>query len=138
MRFLGYRPDAATLCAGFDVQAVPSLAEPFGLVVLEAMVRGVPVVASAAGGIPEIVRHGRDGLLVPAGDAAALAAALEQLLADPERRAQLAAEAGRRVRAEFPAVGMIERIETVYRRALRERAPVPSPASTARPAPRHR
>ena len=138
VRFLGYRPDAADLSAGFDLQAVPSLAEPFGLVVLEAMARGVPLVATAAGGIPEIVRPGRDGLLVPPGDAAALAGALDRLLADPELGVRLAAEASRRVRRDFPATGMLDAVEAVYRRALREQAPALSPASTARPAPRHR
>ncbi len=138
VHFLGYRPDAAELGEGFDLQAVPSLAEPFGLVVLEAMAQGVPLVATDAGGIPEIVRHGRDGLLVAPGDAAALAGALEQLLADPELGARLAAAAFRRVRADFATAGMLDAIEAVYRRALREQSPLLSPASSARPAPRHR
>ena len=74
--FVGYRDDAARLLPALDVLAVPSRAEPFGLVTVEALARGVPVVATSSGGSREIVRDGRDGLLVPPGDPEALAAAI--------------------------------------------------------------
>ncbi len=78
--------------------AVPSRIEPFGLVALEAAQMARPVVASAVDGLPEIVVHGETGLLVPPGDAAALAGAIAGLLDDPDRAAAMG-EAGRR-RAE--------------------------------------
>lgn len=84
-RFLGHL-EHGTLQAALDgasVRAVPSRwDEPFGLVAAEAMMRGTPVVASRAGGLADIVPHEEAGLLVPLGDAAALAAALDRLLAD--------------------------------------------------------
>jgi D-inositol-3-phosphate glycosyltransferase len=80
-----------------DVAVVPSLYEPFGLVALEALACGVPVIASAAGGLKEIVVDGECGLLVPPGDAAALTRALRLLLTDELLRLRLGA--GARLRA---------------------------------------
>lgn len=79
-----------------SVAVVPSLYEPFGLVALEAMACGVPVVAAAVGGLKEIVQDGESGLLVPPGDAAALARGLTTLLSDDALRRRLAAGARRR------------------------------------------
>jgi glycosyltransferase involved in cell wall biosynthesis len=73
-----------------DVVVVPSRREGFGLAAVEAMACGTPVIAAAAGGLPEVVRDGENGLLVPPGDPAAIARALERLL-DPQLRARLAA-----------------------------------------------
>jgi glycosyltransferase involved in cell wall biosynthesis len=81
-----------------DVAVVPSLYEPFGLVALEALACGVPVIAGAVGGLKEIVIDGRCGLLVPPGDPAALARALCTVLSDESLRARLSA--GARLRAE--------------------------------------
>jgi glycosyltransferase involved in cell wall biosynthesis len=81
-----------------DITVVPSLSEAFGLVALEALACGVPVIASAVGGLREIVVDGQCGLLVPPGDAAALARALCVLLADEPLRAGLGASA--RLRAQ--------------------------------------
>ena len=79
-----------------DIAVVPSLYEPFGLVALEALACGVPVVASAVGGLKEMVVDGESGMLVAPGDAAALAQALLTLLSDERRRLRLAAGARRR------------------------------------------
>lgn len=81
-----------------DVAVVPSLYEPFGLVALEALACGVPVIASAVGGLEEIVVDGQCGLLVPPGDAGALAQALRLLLTNEALRRRLAA--GARLRAQ--------------------------------------
>lgn len=81
-----------------DVAVVPSLSEAFGLVALEALACGVPVIASAVGGLTEIVTHGQCGLLVPPGDVAALASALCALLSDESLRVRLSA--GARIRAQ--------------------------------------
>lgn len=79
-----------------DIAVVPSLYEPFGLVALEAMACGVPVVASAIGGLKEIIEEGGSGLLVPAGDTAALSGALVTLLTNDDLRLRLAEGALRR------------------------------------------
>ncbi len=118
VRFLGYLPDAGRFCGDFDVQAVPSVAEPFGLVTLEALARGRPVVATATGGTPEIVRHGREGYLVPAGDAWALAARLDDLLADAPLRRAFGVRGRERVRRHFSLDLMLDRTEEVYAGAL--------------------
>jgi len=84
-----------------SVFACPSLYEPLGIVNLEAMACGTAVVASAVGGIPEVVQDGRTGLLVPADDDAALAAAINSLLADPARAAEFGACGRARAVEEF-------------------------------------
>lgn len=89
------------LFAGASLFCLNSLKEPFGIVLLEAGVFGLPVVATRAGGIPEVVRDGEDGLLVPSADAGQLAAALATLLDDPGRAAALAASLRSRVLGEF-------------------------------------
>jgi glycosyltransferase involved in cell wall biosynthesis len=76
-----------------DVAVVPSLYEPFGIVALEALACGVPVIASAVGGLKEIVADGQCGLLVPPGDPGALARALRLLLTNEASRRRLAAGA---------------------------------------------
>ncbi len=93
-RFLGWRDDVAALFAATDVFVCPSRYEPLGNVVLEAWAHGVPVVATADGGPAELIRDERDGLLVPVGDAGALADAVNRLLADRALAAGLA-DAGR-------------------------------------------
>lgn len=95
----GYRSDARVLVGQADVAVVPSTwGEAFGLAALEPMSHGVPVVASRVGGLPEVVLDGETGVLVPPGDADALASALRSLLLDEGRRRYLGA-AGR-VRAQ--------------------------------------
>jgi glycosyltransferase involved in cell wall biosynthesis len=86
--FLGLRNDVHELLATSDICVQPALAEAFGLTIAEAMACGCAVVASRVGGIPELVEHGRTGLLVEPGDEVALAAALDRLLRDPALRYQ--------------------------------------------------
>lgn len=100
--FLGRRPDTAALVASATVAAVPSVwAEAFGLTVVEAMAAGVPVVASAVGGIPELITQDQTGALVPPGDQEALARTLDELLTDAPRRARLARRAQEEARRRF-------------------------------------
>jgi glycosyltransferase involved in cell wall biosynthesis len=98
------------------VQAVPSRwEEPFGLVAVEAMMRGTAVVASASGGLLEIVRHGESGLLVPPSDPAALAEALSLLLQD-RRLAERMGRTGREVAlTQFSLAGSADRFVQLYR-----------------------
>jgi phosphatidylinositol alpha-mannosyltransferase len=91
--------------------------ESFGLVLVEAMAAGVPVVASDIAGYREVVRHGRDGLLVPPADPAALAEAVERILSDPGLANRLR-EGGRSRAGEFSWETVADRLEDVYREAL--------------------
>jgi len=99
--FFGHVPDAGTRCGDFDVLAVPSSRESFGLAALEAMSCGVPVVATMVGGLPELIIDGETGKLVPPEDERAMADAILALLRDRELSARLG-EAGRaRAMADF-------------------------------------
>ena len=112
--FAGFRRDAETYVGGFDVAAVPSIEEGFGLVALEALAVGVPVVASRVGGLPDIVRDGETGLLVPPADPDALAAALLRLLGDPELRARFGTAARIDVQ-RFSLDAYASRLTEIYR-----------------------
>jgi len=107
VRFLGFRSDARALVELLDVLVVPSLSEGTPLVVLEAMAAGIPVVASAVGGIPDQIRHEKEGLLVPPGDSAALADALIGLLRDPARARDLGEAGHQRWATEFNHATMV-------------------------------
>jgi glycosyltransferase involved in cell wall biosynthesis len=115
----GERTDLPDLFAAADVAVHTSIRpEPFGLVVIEAMLQGTPVVGPAEGAIPMLVLDGKDGLLYAPRDAASLAGALNRLLDDPEFRGRLGAAAARRVRAEFDVRVQARRLETIYTRIL--------------------
>jgi glycogen(starch) synthase len=95
-----------------DIMLVPSLwQEPFGLVIAEAMARGLPVIASNVGGPAEILTDGVDGLLVEAGDERALASAIQQLLTDEQQRRRLARAAQETVRERFTIQENARRVE---------------------------
>jgi glycosyltransferase involved in cell wall biosynthesis len=108
--------EAMARCLALVVPSV--LPEPFGMVIVEAFAAGRPVVASAVGGIPEIVRDGREGLLVPPGDSAALASELERLIQNADLQATLARNARKRAAAYAPAA-VVPRFEDAYERARR-------------------
>lgn len=112
VRWAGYRTDVDAILAGCDVFVHPSLDDAFPTVLLEAMAAGLPVVASRVGGIPEIVDDGVTGLLVPPGDAGALASALRKV--DP----RMGIAARERARSAFSIDAWIARLDTVYREAL--------------------
>ena len=112
--FTGRRDDVSALTADLTVAALPSLREAQGISILEAMARHRPVVASAVGGIPEVITSGVDGLLVPPADPVALADAVVTLLRDPAMRDRIG-EAGYRTVAErFSIDAQVKRIQTVY------------------------
>ena len=122
--FLGFRPDATSMIPSFDVLAVPSLSEGTPLVVLEGMAAGVPLVASAVGGIPEQVRHGEQGLLVPPQNPDALAQALLAVLGDRALGQRLGAAGRARVATHYAYPAMLRRTLAVYR-AVRRPTPTP-------------
>mgnify|MGYP000745865652 CR=1 FL=1 len=103
----------ADVCVHF-----PEEPEPFGRVVAEAMACGRPVVAAACGGIPEIVTHGRDGILVPPGDLGALADAVGRVLSEPELASRLGSEARNTVLARFSAHAHVRAMTAVYAEIL--------------------
>ena len=119
--FVGFRHDTAALLAGADVFVLPSLNEGLPLAVLEAMAAARPVVATAVGGTPEVVRDGETGLLVPPGDARALAAAIRELLHDLPLARRVAAEGRALVLARASAAATARSVEAVYDELLAER-----------------
>jgi len=118
VHLLGAVDDVPALLAALDVFVLPSHSEGFGRAVAEALAVGRPVVASAVGGVGEIVRDGVDGLLVPPGDCRALAAGILRLTSDPALRARLADAGGRRVRRRFSLARHASRVESAIRSAL--------------------
>jgi D-inositol-3-phosphate glycosyltransferase len=117
--FVGSRgqEELALYYAAADLCAVPSLTESFGLVALEAMACGTPVVGTRVGGLQTVIENGKSGLLVPAGDDEALAEAMAQVLTDARLRMHLAH--GARERAEqFTWRRVGDRIVDLYDRVL--------------------
>ncbi len=130
--FTGRREDVAAITGEIDVAVLPSLREAQGISILEAMARRRPVVASAVGGIPEVLTDGLDGLLVPPADAAALAEASIRLACSPELRRQLG-EAGRAtVEARFSLDAMVRRYEEIYGEELVRAGALPLPRTSGR------
>jgi L-malate glycosyltransferase len=118
--FLGQRDDVPVLMAALDVLLVPSTEEPFGLVVVEAMTAGTPVVATSRGGPAEVIRDGVDGRLAPPGDAERWAAAASDVLADPAEQARLAV-GGRETARRFTAERYAADVVAAYGAALAPR-----------------
>jgi len=117
-RFVGFRSDIAALLEAAYVVALSSREEGLGSILLEAQARGVPIVATNAGGIPEAVAHSRTGLVVPVGDVAAFAASLLQLLNDPEQHRRFAQEAKEHIERNFSAANIVDQHMTLYRQLL--------------------
>jgi glycosyltransferase involved in cell wall biosynthesis len=118
VELLGDRRDVPELLADSDVFVLSSRSEGAPLSILEAMAAGLPVVASAVGGVPELVADGTTGLLVPPGDPAALAAALRLLLTDRDRARRLGAAGQERVRERFDLASLRRAHLELYARAL--------------------
>lgn len=117
VRFLGVRDDVADLLGASDVFALTSVSEAASMTLLEAMASALPVVATAVGGTPEIVREGVDGLLVPRGDDCAVAAAILKLLADRDAAAAMGRAGAARVRECYRLEDTIERYYALYARS---------------------
>ena len=124
VHLLGARPDVPALLPDFDVFALATHIESAGMVFIEAGAAGVPVIGTRVGGVPEMLREGETGLLVPLFDIPALTAALDQLISDPGLRQRMG-RAGRRFCLEdgrFTRAALGERTEACYRQWLEELA----------------
>jgi len=118
VRFMGARSDIPAVLGAADVFVLPSLYEGHPLSVMEAMAAGTPVIATAVGGVPEVVRTGVTGLLVPPGDVEALAGAMRQLAASREERARLGAAGAKVAREHFDVSHMARAYERLYQELL--------------------
>jgi len=118
VRLLGHRPDAVRLLAACDLFALASIHEGLPVALMEALALGLPVVATTAGGVPEVVEHGREGLLVSPRRPMELADALVTLLTDDNRRRQMSAAAARRG-AALSIDTAVRRTEAVYQALAR-------------------
>ncbi|WP_299622113.1 glycosyltransferase [Pelagibius sp.] len=114
VRFLGWQHDTAPYFAAADVYIVPSRHEPLGSVVLEGWMAGVPMIAAASQGPSWLVRDGDDGLLVPIDDAAAMAAAIQQLIGDPQTAERLVQNGRRRYEEGFTEAVAVRRYLTLF------------------------
>jgi L-malate glycosyltransferase len=112
----GFRPDILSVHKAFDIFVMSSVTEGLGTSLLDAMACGKPIVATTAGGMPEVVADGRTGMLVPPRDHGALADAIVRLLTDQTLRADMGAAGLARVRTKFSAERMVQDTLDVYRR----------------------
>jgi glycosyltransferase involved in cell wall biosynthesis len=119
--FLGWRPDVEEIIPCFDLVALPSLNEGMGRVLVEAMAAGMPIVASQVGGIPDLVKHDKNGLLVPPRDAAALELTISNLFDDENKRKRMG-DVGRKMCRHYSLEAMAAQIDDLYERLLKELA----------------
>ena len=115
VQIVGQEPEAQipAWCAAADLMVWPAIDEAYGMALVEAQATGLPVVAGASGGVPEIVRDGVTGLTPPPGDAGAFAAAINALLADPDKRQALGAAARRICAQEHDLLVAARRLDTL-------------------------
>jgi L-malate glycosyltransferase len=118
VQFMGEQDQLEPLFLCADLFLLPSEQESFGLTALEAMNCGVPVIATAIGGLPEVITHGETGYLFPVGDVAGMAASAVAILTDPARHALFRAQARKRAEGSFDADRIIPLYESYYEEVL--------------------
>jgi glycosyltransferase involved in cell wall biosynthesis len=121
--FLGYQEDVAPYFAAFDAFVLPSANEGTPVTTIEALAAGRPVVATSVGGVPDVVRDGEDGFLVPAGDVNALAGRLAELAHDPGLRERMGAAGRERVLPRYAVERLVDDVDRLYRSLLEAAAP---------------
>lgn len=119
-RFLGWRRDVESIYAAADVVALTSRNEGSPVSIIEAMAAGRAVVCTEVGGVPDVVTSGVSGMLVPTGDAGALATAIDRLLADPAERERLGREARKAVYPRYDVSRLVTDIAALYTQLVRE------------------
>ena len=129
--FLGHREEVPTVLAAADLFVLPSRSEAFPNSAIEAMAAGLPVIATAVGGLLDLIDHGRTGLLVPPCDPDALAGAIASLVRDPALAQQLGANAREEAVNRFGFDRMIHAFEDLYETGLRERHVLRTHTATA-------
>jgi len=125
VNFLGWRNDVDEIMPLFDIFVLPSLNEGMGRVLVEAMAAGKPIVASNVGGIPDLVQHGHNGLLVPPGDEKSLAISIKQLISNPQK-AKLMGQRGRERCRQFSLESMVDKIDNLYEDLFKFQRPLQS------------
>ncbi|MBP7125056.1 glycosyltransferase family 4 protein [Myxococcota bacterium] len=120
--------------AAAEILLLPSVHEPFGIVILEGWAAGLPVVACGVGGVPDVIRHDRDGLLVEPGNLGAFRDAVATLLQDPDRGRAMGSRGRERVRSEFHWDRVVDRLMGLYGEALITTAPKGGRGSSGRSA----
>jgi glycosyltransferase involved in cell wall biosynthesis len=120
--FLGYQEDVAGWYQAFDAMILPSANEGTPVVVIEALAAGCPVVATGVGGVPDVVREGVDGFLVPVGDTEALSERLERLARDPGLRARMGQAGRASVPGRYAVERLVDDVDRLYRSLLAELA----------------
>jgi glycosyltransferase involved in cell wall biosynthesis len=116
IKWVGRRSNVAEYMAACQLTVVPSIEEPLGLVAIESLLVGTPVVASNTGGLGEVVRDRESGLLVPPADPKALAEAVIALAGDASARSRMGTNGRCYAEAVFSPAHLIDRVEEVYRR----------------------
>ncbi|WP_327315714.1 glycosyltransferase family 4 protein [Streptomyces sp. NBC_01235] len=119
--FTGFRSDISSVMAGLDVLVNPSMDESACYTVVEALLMRKGVVATDVGGLPDTVRHGRTGLLIPPADPAALARAVNALVADPAARLRMAGRGRELALRQFDIAGTVNQVNELYHQALAAR-----------------
>lgn len=112
--FTGFRNDIPRIMAAIDVFVLPSLGEPFGRVLLEAMAMGKPVVATDSGGVPEIVVNGETGILVPPKDVKAMTEAIYFLITHKKKAQEMGKTGRKRIEEIFTIQQNVQRIQDIY------------------------
>lgn len=118
VRFTGFRQDIAEICCAADLLCLCSDNEPFGRVMIEAMAQSVPVVATNAGGVPEVVENEQTGLLYEVGRIEELARCAERLITNDKVRREMGLRAAARVREHFTIQSSVRQIEDIYRTVM--------------------
>ncbi|HZZ12930.1 MAG TPA: glycosyltransferase [Paraburkholderia sp.] len=121
IHLLGFRTDIPNVLRGCDLFVLPTHQEALGQSYIEAMAAGLPVIGTNVDGVPELIEHGVNGLLVPPKDAEALRAAIVQLIDDPAMRARLGEEGRRITDSRFGVDDMADETLDLYRRGLHHR-----------------
>ncbi|WP_373231255.1 glycosyltransferase family 4 protein [Cohnella sp.] len=119
VRFTGFRKDVVEICCAADLLFLCSDNEPFGRVIIEAMSQSIPVIATRAGGVPEIIDHEQSGLLYEVGDLNGLWGCAERLLNDDDLRLRIVGNAEERVNDFFTIQNTVYKVETLYTSILK-------------------